>query len=97
MDTAKPNKLSVNWIGPGKTESKLSETNYIVSVPGRREKSQIHHINLLQPYHQRVEYINVLMRNKLSPEILEADLDIPYPNACSEVYDFNEIVRECGL
>ena len=97
MNTARPNKLSVNWIGPGTIESKLSETNYIVSVPGRREKSQIYHINLLKPYHQRVEHINVLMSNKLSPEILEADLDIPYLNASSEVYDFNEIVRESDL
>ena len=55
MNMAKPNKLSVNWIGSGTIESKLSETNFTVSVPGRREKSQIYHINLLKPYHQRVE------------------------------------------
>ena len=97
MNTARTNKMSVNWIGPGTIESKLSDTNYIVNVPGRREKSQIYHINLIKPYHQRVEHINVLMSEKLSPEILDADLDLSYPTADPDVYDFKEIVRESGL
>lgn len=45
---SKPSKMSVRRIGPGKIESQISETNYIVIIPGRREKFQIYHINFLK-------------------------------------------------
>lgn len=62
LATSNKNKMWVGWIGPGKVESKISETNYIVSVSGRREKARIHHVNLLKPYVKRVEKINILTR-----------------------------------
>ncbi|GBM26337.1 hypothetical protein AVEN_239341-1 [Araneus ventricosus] len=61
LATSKPNKMAVQWTGPGVIESKLSETNYIVRMEGKKDKTQIYHINLLKPYHQRLERINLLV------------------------------------
>lgn len=55
LATSKSHKMSVSWTGPGKIIAKISETNYKVEVPVRREKSQIYHINLLKPFVKRVE------------------------------------------
>ncbi|GFV12365.1 transposon Tf2-8 polyprotein [Trichonephila clavipes] len=49
LATSKANKLAVQWIGPGTILNKISETNYLVEIPGRRETSQIYHINMLKP------------------------------------------------
>lgn len=68
---SKPSKMSVSRIGPGKIESQISETNYIVLISGRREKFQIYHINFLKPYRKRIELVNVLTR-----EINEIEGDI---------------------
>lgn len=35
--TNKRHKMSVSWKGPGKVTAKISETNYIVEVPGRHK------------------------------------------------------------
>ncbi|GFX68058.1 retrovirus-related Pol polyprotein from transposon 412 [Trichonephila clavipes] len=36
--TSKQNKLEVNWIGPGKVLSRISDTNYVIDPPGRRDR-----------------------------------------------------------
>ncbi|GFU13569.1 retrovirus-related Pol polyprotein from transposon 412 [Trichonephila clavipes] len=36
--TSKQNKLEVNWIGPGKVLSRISDTNYVIDLPGRRDR-----------------------------------------------------------
>ncbi|GBM53236.1 hypothetical protein AVEN_47439-1, partial [Araneus ventricosus] len=97
MATIKPNKLAVSWMGPGTVISQISETNYLVSLPNRREKSQIFHINLLKPYHIRAEIVNVLLSEPVGPEPNDVDLEIVYPNANTDIYDFDEIVREGSL
>lgn len=56
---SKPNKLSVNWIGPGEVVKQLSETNYVIRYPAK-DKSQAYHVNMLKPYYQREENINLL-------------------------------------
>lgn len=43
---AKTNKFYVNWIGLGIIEIQLSETNYIVKIPEKREQSQKYHVNI---------------------------------------------------
>ncbi|GFX71700.1 CCHC-type domain-containing protein [Trichonephila clavipes] len=52
LATSRTNKLAVQWIGPGTILNKISETNYLVEIPGRRETSQIYHINMLKPYYK---------------------------------------------
>ncbi|GFV23092.1 retrovirus-related Pol polyprotein from transposon 17.6 [Trichonephila clavipes] len=37
LATSRANKLAVQWIGPGQFLNKISETNYLVEIPGRRE------------------------------------------------------------
>ncbi|GFW76700.1 retrovirus-related Pol polyprotein from transposon 297 [Trichonephila clavipes] len=58
LATSRANKLAVQWIGPGTILNKISETNYLVEIPGRRETSQIYHINMLKPYYKRPEHVN---------------------------------------
>lgn len=41
LATTKPNKLAVQWIGPRTILSKISETNYLVEIPCRREISNL--------------------------------------------------------
>ncbi|GFU10441.1 retrovirus-related Pol polyprotein from transposon 412 [Trichonephila clavipes] len=59
LATSRANELAVQWIGPGTILNKISETNYLVD-PGRRETSQIYHINMLKPYYKRPEHVNLV-------------------------------------
>ncbi|GFW48289.1 retrovirus-related Pol polyprotein from transposon 412 [Trichonephila clavipes] len=64
LATSRTNKLAVQWIGPGTFLNKISETNYLVEIPGRRETSQIYHIHMLKPYYKRPEYVNVIINDE---------------------------------
>ncbi|GBM05542.1 hypothetical protein AVEN_94814-1 [Araneus ventricosus] len=84
--------MAVQWTGPGVIESQLSDTNYIVKMANKNDKTQIYHVNLLKPYHQRPEKINLLIsERKETPEAKSEELGIPYPTADPNVYDFEEI------
>ncbi|GFV87549.1 hypothetical protein TNCV_3281871 [Trichonephila clavipes] len=61
---SRPNKLSVQWVGPGEIVQQLSETNYVVKFP-EKDKTHVYHVNMLKPYHQREENINLLCVNPL--------------------------------
>uniref|UniRef100_A0A673ICM5 CCHC-type domain-containing protein n=1 Tax=Sinocyclocheilus rhinocerous TaxID=307959 RepID=A0A673ICM5_9TELE len=45
--------LLAKWQGPYEVLRKLSPTNYEISLPDRKKKSQIFHINLLRPWNER--------------------------------------------
>lgn len=45
--------LLAKWQGPYEVLRKLSATNYEISLPDRRKKSQVFHINLLRPWYER--------------------------------------------
>jgi hypothetical protein len=72
----KPNRLSMNWNGPGIIEKKLSETNYIVKLPEKENRKQNFHINLLKRYYQREEEVNYL-DEKFLDEAEEIKMEIP--------------------
>ena len=38
LATAKPNKMSVNWIGPGIVTGVISETNHTIDLPEKKIK-----------------------------------------------------------
>ncbi|GFT05794.1 retrovirus-related Pol polyprotein from transposon 17.6 [Trichonephila clavipes] len=61
---SRPNKLSVQWVGPGEIVQQLSETNYVVKFP-EKDKTHVYHVNMLKSYHQREENINLLCINPL--------------------------------
>lgn len=94
--TNKKTKMSVNWIGPGRIESKISETNYILSIPGGREKSQIYHVNLLKPYLKRIELVNVLTQG-LGEVEGNKDLEIAFPTAEIKIYNFENVIKGSNL
>ncbi|GFX86066.1 hypothetical protein TNCV_2403621 [Trichonephila clavipes] len=93
--TSKQNKLEVNWIGPGKVLSRISDTNYVIDLPGRRDRSTIYHVNLLKPYHRRPELVNLVVE-EVSDDI-EGDAEIPYPDKPCTKFDYHEILRESQL
>ncbi|GFX12172.1 retrovirus-related Pol polyprotein from transposon 17.6 [Trichonephila clavipes] len=64
LATSRANKLAVQWIVLGRFLNKISETNYLVEIPGRRETSQIYHINMLKPYYKRPEHVNVIINDE---------------------------------
>ncbi|GFW28724.1 retrovirus-related Pol polyprotein from transposon 412 [Trichonephila clavipes] len=70
---SRPNKLSVQWVGPGEILQQLSETSYVVKFP-EKNKTHVYHVNRLKPYHQREENINLLCINPLKHDEEE---DIP--------------------
>jgi len=45
--------LLAKWQGPYEVLRKLSATNCEISLPDRRKKSQVFHVNLLRPWHER--------------------------------------------
>ncbi|GFY04988.1 retrovirus-related Pol polyprotein from transposon 412 [Trichonephila clavipes] len=93
--TSKQNKLEVNWIGPGKVLSRISDTNYVIDLPGRRDRSTIYHVNLLKPYHRRPELVSLVVE-EVSDDI-EGDAEIPYPDKQYTKFDYHEILRESQL
>ncbi|GFW58201.1 hypothetical protein TNCV_2633751 [Trichonephila clavipes] len=93
--TSKQNKLEVNWIGPGKVLSRISDTNYVIDLPGRRDRSTIYHVNLLKPYHRRPELVSLVVE-EVSDDT-EGDAEIPYPDKQCTKFDYHEILRESQL
>lgn len=61
LRTARANKIEVQWEGPGTVLQKLSDTNYVVKLPGRRKEVRIYHCNLMKPYVERVHIVSVLL------------------------------------
>ena len=45
-------KLDEGWDGPYEIYQKVSDVNYEIIIPNRREKMKIVHINNLKGYHQ---------------------------------------------
>ncbi|GFX04047.1 retrovirus-related Pol polyprotein from transposon 17.6 [Trichonephila clavipes] len=89
--TSRANKLAVQWIGPGTILNKISETNYLVEIPGKRETSQIYHINMLKPYYKRPEHVNVIINDETQNSLADQELEIPYLENISLVYDFEDV------
>ncbi|GBO22766.1 hypothetical protein AVEN_31661-1 [Araneus ventricosus] len=83
--------------GLGVIESQLSDTNYIVKMTNKNDKTQICHVNLLKPYHKRPESINLLFNGKHESLESEPELEIQYPTSETNIYDFEEIVRDSAL
>lgn len=65
------NKLEVQWEGPANVVEKLSDTNYVIRLPGKRKIQQVYHCNLLKPYRER-EAVVCMMVN--IPEEIPVEL-----------------------
>ncbi|GFW43658.1 retrovirus-related Pol polyprotein from transposon 17.6 [Trichonephila clavipes] len=97
LATSGENKLAVQWIGPETILNKISETNYLVEIPGRREISQIYHINMLKPYYKRPEHVNVIINDETQNSLADQELEIPYLENNSFVYDFEDVIQASEL
>lgn len=65
------NKLEVQWVGPAEITRKLSDTNYVVKLPGSRKVHQVYHSNLLKPYKEREAIVNMTLN---VPEEVPAEI-----------------------
>ncbi|GFV92741.1 retrovirus-related Pol polyprotein from transposon 297 [Trichonephila clavipes] len=97
LATSRANKLAVQWIGPGTILNKISETNYLVEIPGRRETSQIYHINMLKPYYKRPEHVIVIINDETQNSLADQELEFPYLENNSLVYDFEDVIQASEL
>ncbi|GFU82941.1 retrovirus-related Pol polyprotein from transposon 412 [Trichonephila clavipes] len=89
---SRPNKLSVQWVGPGEIVQQLSETNYVVKFP-EKDKTRVYHVNMLKPYHQREENINLLCINPLKHD----EEDIPSLELENERSGWSKIISDVQL
>ena len=62
------NPLKAKYSGPYKMVKKISDTNYLVSTPGRRKETQVCHINMLKACHEKPKPELVILNNKLGLE-----------------------------
>ncbi|GFV87814.1 retrovirus-related Pol polyprotein from transposon 412 [Trichonephila clavipes] len=91
--TSRPNKLFVQWVGPGEIVQQLSETNYVVKFP-EKDKTHVYHVNMLKPHHQREENINLLCINPLQHDEEE---DIPSLELENERSGWSKIISDVQL
>lgn len=87
LRSAKANKLELQWEGPATVEQKLSDTNYVVRLPGRRKEVRIFHCNLMKPYIERVHVANILLN---APE--EVAPKVPVPVTLRDDFTVKEIL-----
>ncbi|GFU85952.1 retrovirus-related Pol polyprotein from transposon 297 [Trichonephila clavipes] len=97
LAASRANKLAVQWIGPGTILNKISETNYLVEIPSRRETSQRYHINMLKPYYKRLEHVNVIINDETQNTLADQELEIPYLENNSLVYDIEDVIQASEL
>ncbi|KAG8172423.1 hypothetical protein JTE90_022106, partial [Oedothorax gibbosus] len=93
--TFKSNKLSPHWTGPGTILRKLSETNYVVQLPGEKATSKVYHVNMLKPYYKRPEEINYLISD-LEGENDEEQMEIPCVDSNPNILDLEEMFQDYG-
>ncbi|GFT53542.1 retrovirus-related Pol polyprotein from transposon 297 [Trichonephila clavipes] len=92
----RPNKLSVQWKGPGKIEKKISETNYVVSFNKNTESNQVFHVNMLKPYYKRAEFINMI-NSRAKEDSNELEENFPCIDSNPNIFDFDEITKHSQL
>lgn len=73
-------------------EKQISETNYVVGVLGRRERSEIYHINLMKLYVQWERVTNIVLEENYEIQVREEELNISYINSEPAKSDFQNIV-----
>ncbi|KAG8172551.1 hypothetical protein JTE90_012579 [Oedothorax gibbosus] len=90
------NKIWVRQEGsPGTTLRKLSETNYVVQLPGEKATSKVYHVNMLKPYYKRPEEVNYLISD-LEGENDEEQMEIPCVDSNPNILDLEEMFQDYG-
>ncbi|KAK8769473.1 hypothetical protein V5799_014060 [Amblyomma americanum] len=89
LRTSLKNKLDVQWEGPARIVQKLSDVNYVVSLPGKRKAQQVYHCNLLKPYRQR-EAVVCMMVNV--PE--ELPVELPGLGSVTNREDTDQVISD---
>jgi len=64
LKTDKKSKLDVRWTGPYTVLKKVGEVNYHVKTGKKGNKVKLYHANLMKPYFERVETINVVLEGE---------------------------------
>ena len=67
-------KLTAQWQGPYSVVKQVGKVNYLLKMHGRKKKSGIYHVNMLQKWH------TVTATGFLAREVSEEQEDIPFWN-----------------
>lgn len=70
---SRQNKLEVLWDGPAEIIECVSEVNYLVRLPGRRQEEQVYHVNLLKPYFERRKMVSIALNHSQ-----DVTTEVPY-------------------
>ncbi len=89
LATSKPHKMAVDWIGPGKITGVISNTNFTVDLPEKRNKATIYHVNLKKPYHKLPKFVNLVLVKDVEEVEEDAEIpEVPYPLSNPAYIDF---------
>ncbi|GFY11228.1 retrovirus-related Pol polyprotein from transposon 412 [Trichonephila clavipes] len=91
--TSRSNKLSIQWVGPGEIVQQLSETNYVVKFP-EKHKAHVYHVNMLKPYQQREENMNLVCINPLKHD---EEVAMPSLELENEMSVWSKIISDVQL
>lgn len=61
------NRLEVHWDGPAEVIQRISDVNYSVRLPGRRQEERVYHVNLMKPFFERTEIVSIALN--VLPEV----------------------------
>lgn len=73
----------------------MSDRNYTIEQPEKRNKATIYHVNLTEPWHKRPEFVNLVVQ--VDSEKVVKDAKIPYPLCNPTELVFWDIVNSSEL
>ncbi|KAG8195986.1 hypothetical protein JTE90_028960 [Oedothorax gibbosus] len=89
------------WLDVEETEGhrknlrKLSETNYVVQLPGEKATSKAYHVNMLKPYYKRPKEVNYFISD-IEGENDEEQMKIPCVDSNPNILDLEEMFQDYG-
>ena len=90
------NPLKATFSGPWKIVKKVSNQNYLIETPTRRNKYQLCHINMLKPYVGREEKDDIvaeMLINEVSLEKESDEISTEFPHSNSEIMNLPEFLK----
>lgn len=72
--SARANRLQMQWTGPKIIQKKISETNYLIEDLTNKRKQTLVHVNLLKPYFEKAEVVSMILTQSGEESV---EFDIP--------------------
>ena len=82
-----PGMFKAKYTGPGEVVAKINDLNYVVTLPGRRKKEEVFHINLLRPYLSRTQTASFVTLNVTPTDLDSSKVDSDWKRDNSKVIE----------